>query len=351
MSSLTPEQVELQQQLVVEHVNKQADEQHLNSVQKAELLAQTLAHNNLPAVSSPVDSNNLTNSVVSSVSQGESFLSSIISSFMGQESNHANPNQHEEQIPGLPVPGTLQHTITLALFRAQQAMNKVLKPAQEVDKIGLAEGESDSGGGFLITVGNAASSLVKFISPPASKDAASSDKPGLTYSQVTSGPDPAYAALGLLTTGALGTVLYTYVASDENLASSATALAKGAVDAIKRNDIVQAATGALSSVAGSVFDEQSDPGKLNYDIVYNNEYNDYAYEYSNRENGETDNHEYSNSYGDYRDYSEGVAHSIPENTDWFDPMTGEVNYDNPSYITYEEEHSPWETIRTDHLYH
>ena len=60
----------------------------------------------------------------------------------------------------------------------------------------------------------------------------------LTKTMVSSVPDPTYAALGLLTTGALGTVLYSYVAADSDLASSATALAKGAVDAIRRNDIV-----------------------------------------------------------------------------------------------------------------
>ena len=51
--------------------------------------------------------------------------------------------------------------------------------------------------------------------------------------------DPAYAALGVLTTGALGSVAYSYLASDSDIASSATNLALGAVDAIARNDVVQ----------------------------------------------------------------------------------------------------------------
>ena len=45
--------------------------------------------------------------------------------------------------------------------------------------------------------------------------------------QVATGIDPGYAALGVLTTGALGTVLYSYVASDSDLATSATSMASG----------------------------------------------------------------------------------------------------------------------------
>ena len=55
VSKLTPEQVKLQQQMVIEHVNKQAQEQHLNSIEKGALLAQTLAQNGLPQVNSPVE--------------------------------------------------------------------------------------------------------------------------------------------------------------------------------------------------------------------------------------------------------------------------------------------------------
>ena len=33
-------------------------------------------------------------------------------------------------VPGLPVPGTLEHTVTLALFNAQQSLNKFLSGGQ-----------------------------------------------------------------------------------------------------------------------------------------------------------------------------------------------------------------------------
>ena len=59
----------------------------------------------------------------------------------------------------------------------------------------------------------------------------------VTYSEVNTGIDPSYAALGVLTTGSL---LYS-----SGIASSATALAKGAVDAVKRKDFVSAATNAF----------------------------------------------------------------------------------------------------------
>ena len=322
----------------------------MSSVQKAELLAQTLAHNHLPPVNSPVE-NTLAN-VVGTVSQGESLVSSLITSLMGsgEDKVNTNTNDHVDHIPGLPVPGTLQHTITLALFRAQQTLAQVLQPSQGVDKIGLAEGQSDNGsGGMLGGVSSAASSLVKFLSPPSSSDTSDSSKPGVTYSQVTSGPDPAYAALGLLTTGAIGTVIYSYVASDDNLASSATAFAKGAVDAIKRNDLVQAATSALSSVTGNKFDNQPDPGNLNYGSDYN-EYSEYEYLYHDREDGENFDYSYADPYRDYREYSD--PYNVPENTQW--SANGVKDASDVQYISYKEEQNPWDVLRTkgstDHLY-
>ena len=63
VSKLTPEQIKLQQQLVQDHVNKQAITDKLNSIQKAHLLAQTLSHNGLPQINNPV---------VNTVAEGES---------------------------------------------------------------------------------------------------------------------------------------------------------------------------------------------------------------------------------------------------------------------------------------
>jgi len=99
---------------------------------------------------------------------------------------------------------------------------------------------------------------------------------------VTTGIDPTYAALGVLTTGALGSVLYrfdgsiihrsmhlhlqlffrstrsnvfSYAVQDENFASSATSLAQGAVQALERNDIVNAATNALDGAMDSAINK------------------------------------------------------------------------------------------------
>ena len=87
------------------------------------------------------------------------------------------------------------------------------------------------------SVTNAAVQVLKFVNPGSSTGAA--DGATQSYSEVVTGVDPAYAALGVLTTGALGSVAYSYLASDSDIASSATNLALGAVDAIARNDVVQ----------------------------------------------------------------------------------------------------------------
>jgi len=351
VSKLTPEQIKLKQQLVQDHVTQQALEQNMNSIQTAQLLAETLQHNGLPQINSPVQ--NTLAAVVSTVAGGESLVSNMFSSIFGDSTvnkvgvaaDSAPDQDHGDSVAGLPKPGTLEHTITLALFKAQQSLNQMMsskpgassQPAID-NKLGVAAGEA----------------------------------PGVTFSEVATGVDPTYAALGLLTTGALGTVLYSYVAADSDLASSATALAKGAVDAIKRNDIVQVATNAIASVTGNKFYNQKDPGNVNYNYydqenAYDNVgYSDYGYGYPPPIYAESD---YSSSdpylehdQGLYKDYDthqtrnepaldQKYPHSIPDNIQFYEP---DSKVPEVPYVTYTQEHSPWELINngqdTEHLY-
>ena len=180
--------------------------------------------------------------------------------------------------------------------------------------------------------------------------------------EAASSVDPTYAALGLLTTGALGTVLYSYAAADSDLASSASALARGAVEAIKRNDIVQVATNAIASVTGNKFDSQKDPGNLNYNY-YDKEngqsnvgYSDYGYGYPPPTYPNAD---YTDPYSEadpYQTYTthqnkKKYPHAIPDGTQFYEPDSAVPDV---PYVTYTEEHSPWELIHsgqpTDHLY-
>ena len=346
MSKLTPEQIKLQQQLVIDHVNKQAIKDKLNSIQKAQLLAETLAHNGLPQINNPVE--NTLATVVNTVAEGEGIVTDLFSSIFGDSTVNkvgvaagAAPDQ-DHHVPGLPKPGTLEHTITLAIFKAQQSLNAMLKPNNQPaidNKLGVAAGATDDDDGILATVAAMPAQIIRFISPP-SEATTNTAKPGVTYSEVTSGPDPTYAALGLLTTGALGTVLYSYVTSDTDLASSATALAKGAVDAIKRNDIVQVATNAIAKVTGDKYTSEPDHGNLDYNYYDQNSvgYSDYGYGYhppTNTEHGFSD-----------------LPHSIPSGIEFYEPDISIP--DSVPYITYTEDHSPWELINsghsTEHLY-
>ena len=223
IASLTPDQVKEKQDAVVKAVAQQATEQGLASEEATQLLHQTLEYNGLPQVG-------LHNPPSSSSSAGAT----------------------HQAVPGLPVPGTLEHTVALGLFNAQQYINGMFSGTGNAadTKIGGGEGASSSTGGLLDTVAalpqsvsNAAVEVLKFVTPGASgvvqTSASPSVLPGQTYSEVVTGVDPTYAALGVLTTGALASVAYSYVASDQDIASSATSLALGAVDAIARNDLVE----------------------------------------------------------------------------------------------------------------
>ena len=108
------------------------------------------------------------------------------------------------------------------------------QPAAE-DKIGEAAVETETNYGVLDSIPE----MIGNILGGPTADIETADLPThVTYSEVKTGIDPTYAALGVLTTGAL---LYT-----SGIASSATALARGAVDAVKKNNFVSAATNAFS---------------------------------------------------------------------------------------------------------
>ena len=80
---------------------------------------------------------------------------------------------------------------------------------------------------------------------------------------------PGTAAIGLLTTGAVGSVIYSYAvnAPPGSLATSATSLAKGAVEGLQRrkDEMVAAASSAFARVAGVESDnELEDEGNYIY---------------------------------------------------------------------------------------
>ena len=331
ISSLSPEQVEAKRQEVEAHVAEEAAQQGLGEVEAAQLLEETLLYNGLtqpdpaPASSSP----------------------------------------GEPAVPGLPVPGTLEHTVALALFNAQQFVNQALSgsgPSQPA--IDNKQGENETDGSVLSAVsslpaslGNAAVQVLKFVNP-ASKEKTepvlAGLRPGQTYSEVVTGVDPTYTALGVLTTGALASVAYSYVASDSDIASSATDIAMGAVDAIARNDIVQnianndlikKASNAIGSLTGSssedgISDDMRDPSYYYYDYDKLG-YSDYDY--------------YNQNYqllDPKASFSKKDPLSAPANVEWYEPATG--SSEEVPYVAYKEKHNPWALLSqgkpTDHLY-
>ena len=240
VAKLTPDQIKLKQQQILNHVKQEAANQNLSPAQANELLAETLSFNGLPQINtSPLGG--LTSLIGQGINKIGLPAASSSASSSGPDTSHT---------PGLPVPGTWEHTVTLALFNAQQYLNTMLKskPSQPAidNKIGVAAGASETAeaGGIIGAVSalpqsvtNAAVEVLKFVNPSAASAGASGGTQ--SYSEVVTGVDPTYAALGVLTTGALASVAYSYVASDQDIASSATSLAMGAVDAIARNDLVE----------------------------------------------------------------------------------------------------------------
>ena len=345
LSSLSPEQLALKREEVKTHVAEEAAKQGLGEVEAAQLLQETLLYNGLaqPAQASPS-------------------LPPLPSSSAG-----------EPAVPGLPVPGTLEHTVALTLFNAQQFVNQALSGSSQ-PAVDNKLGETEPDGSVLSAVSslpaslsNAAVQVLKFVNP-ASKEKTepvlAGLRPGQSYSEVVTGVDPTYAALGVLTTGALASVAYSYVASDSDIASSASDLALGAVDAIARNDIVQnianndlikKASNAIGSLTGSsseddIYHDTRDSSYYYYDYDKLG-YSDYDY-YNQNYQLMDPKESFSKKDPFYRSDDKRDQSSPPDTVEWYEPATGAS--EEVPYVAYKEKHNPWALLNqgkpTDHLY-
>ena len=407
VSQLSPEQIRLKQQLVIDHVKQEAVKQGLSPGEAEAMLAQTLEYNGLPGVSS----NPLTGALDSLFKIGSSTVNKI---GLPAPTQPVSSQAGQDLVPGLPVPGTLEHTVALALFNAQQYINQALSgPSQPAidNKLGVAAGSSETEGSVLSAVSSLPASLSKaavqvlqFVSPagPEKTEPVLTElRPGQSYSEVVTGVDPTYTALGVLTTGALASVAFSYVASDSDIASSATDLALGAVDAIARNDLVQnianndiveritnneivrkatdaisnnkllrKATSAIASLKNKLSgnsDGNFDPTKF-YNIDNNYEdadYGDYGaglyqtnFDYY-QEVAYTDRYPYQESrVSDPAQYSDEDGWHLEEPWDdtieWFEPEKSPAVPETVPHIPYSEDHNPWHLMNTgqstDHLY-
>ena len=365
MAKLTPDQIKLKQQQILNHVKQEAANQNLSPAQADALLSETLAFNGLPQVNtSPLGG------LTSLIGQGINKI--------GLPAPSVSASSPDTSItPGLPVPGTWEHTVTLALFNAQQYLNTMLnsKPSQPAidNKIGVAAGASDTAeaGGIIGAVSslpqsvtNAAVQVLKFVNPGAAA-AGTGASGSQSYSEVVTGVDPTYAALGVLTTGALASVAYSYVASDQDIASSATSLALGAVDAISRNDIVeniassklvQTAKHALGGFTGNppLTDREYEADYKDYYNYYDNiGYSDYDYDYKTDDRFSHRDPLYEQTLPE--DTKLDKSSKVTEEIEWYEPGTGlGKDQDNIPYVTYTEQHNPWNLMNkkkdTAHLY-
>ena len=141
VASLTPDQIKLKQHQVIKHVEQEAENQGLSPAQAEALLAETLAFNGLPQInSSPLGG------IGDLFKIGQQSINKIgLPAPASSPSFSSSSSSSGDLVPGLPVPGTLEHTVTLALFNAQQYLNQMFrdKPSQPAidNKIGVAAGE------------------------------------------------------------------------------------------------------------------------------------------------------------------------------------------------------------------
>ena len=200
------------------HVEEQVKKENLNDAEAALLLAQTLEFNGLPLLQSP--------SKIGLPSQEEdSFLPPLpnfLEDILSPVSDFQTVNRlgeaavTTEEDNGLPKPGTLEHTVTLGLFKIQQGLNRFARNPQSL----------------LTEVGQLGYSL---ISGQPVADQKIGELPSTSLSSLD--VNPTNVALGVLATGAIGTVMYSYLTN--------SALPSNLATAIRRNDLVVAASDIL----------------------------------------------------------------------------------------------------------
>jgi len=263
VAQLTPEQIAAQQVVVEKHVKGQAESEGLSEVEKIQLQVDTLQHNGLPIpddLLAKIKSSTSLSSISSADISSTNMLGNLIGNAQGLVSSIFSENENGDEDASsstthtnLPEQGTLEHTIMLNLFNAQQSVNMFLNSIfgddtpsdpnhigggqfMANDKIGEALGDNETGqeGGGILSM---PSKLLRSL--PVS---------------------PGTAAIGLLTTGAVGSVIYSYAvnAPPGSLATSATSLAKGAVEGLQRrkDEMVAAASSAFARVAGVESDNE-----------------------------------------------------------------------------------------------
>ena len=144
VAKLTPEQIKLKQQQILNHVKQEAAHQNLSPSQADALLSETLSYNGLPQVNT-----NPLGGITSLIGQGINKIGLPASA-----SSSSSSSLDTSHTPGLPVPGTWEHTVTLALFNAQQYLNTLFKskPSQPAidNKIGVAAGASETADSGII---------------------------------------------------------------------------------------------------------------------------------------------------------------------------------------------------------
>ena len=272
VAQLTPEQIAAQQVVVEKHVKGQAETEGLSELERIQLQVDTLQHNGLPIPDDMMDKiKSATSTSLSSISSDDTsvnMLGNLLGSATGLVSSiFSEKDENSEEAPtshtDLPEQGTLEHTIMLNLFNAQQSVNMFLNSifGEETDpnhigggqfvandKIGEALDENETDGNSILSM---PSKLLRSL--PVS---------------------PGTAALGLLTTGAVGSVIYSYAVNSPpgSLATSATSLAKGAVEEVQRrkDEMVAAASSAFARVAG-VGDEGDKEEEGNYIYYYDDD--------------------------------------------------------------------------------
>ena len=374
-----------QQQVVFRHVEEQQVSDNLTDQEATKLLIETLQHNGLPVPASLLDTPDTISTSLGSNIPGTNLLgsnligsdllnSNLLTKATGMVTSLISPSSNDpSQEASLPQAGTWQHTVMLNLFNAQQSVNMFLMDMFgdnivdtnniggqfiKSDKVGQAAfipngdvaSDVDDNDDIVASiaaipqsVSNAAYQLVKFVLPP-SED---TDTDSETYSEVSTGVNPAHAALGVLATGAIGSVIYSYVATDPDIATSATNLAMGAIEGVKRKGIVSAAADTLAamSVDSDQYGKNKNIGSPEYyydDLAYaGNGYSDYGYGYP-----------YDNDATYYQTQDE---FEVPDTQQLPDTSSNTVSHKIPDSVEfYEPEYNPWLLLgsgqTTDHLY-
>jgi len=308
IASMSPEEIKKQQNIALNYVQEEAIKTQMTEEEAQALLIQTLKQNGLPLIDGLEDPSDQDIDLLAPISGVVTGAGDAINNLLGISADKQDIPDATDDIPGLPTPGTLEYTVTMALHQANERINLLLQGltggsqinTNPNNKIGQADNQivTDPVSALIAQISSA-------LSPSSSELAVSLNPTSSSTSSVVTSISPVALGVGaILATGLLGGVAYGAANRRSDFTESATSMAKETLDKLRNIPVVAKMEEIFKSITGNKFGNKKDGGDTyifypDYDSTYTGVYSDYSSYNSGYSDPRIENYENLVEYPDY----------------------------------------------------